>query len=47
MNIQLILFGKIITVYSENHAEHINMRGENVDSFNVTAGGIYSDHCVS
>jgi hypothetical protein len=45
--IQLILFGKKITVYSGNHAKHINMHGENVDSFNVKAGGMYSYHCVS
>jgi hypothetical protein len=40
-----MLHREIIAVCSEIHTEHINMmRGQNVEFFNVTSGGIYSDH---
>jgi hypothetical protein len=41
---QMILFRKIIAIYSENHTKHINMDGLNADSSNVKAGGTHSYH---
>ena len=37
-----------MAVCSEIHTKHINtLRGQNVVSFNVTAYGLYSNHCIS
>jgi len=42
-----MMYREIIAVCSEIHIEHINMMcGQNVEFFNVTSGGIYSDHCA-
>jgi hypothetical protein len=40
-----MLYREIIAVCSEIHTQHINtLCGQNVEFFNVTAVGTYSDH---
>jgi hypothetical protein len=40
-----MLYREIIAVCSEIHTKHINtLCGQNVEFFNVTPGGTYSDH---
>jgi hypothetical protein len=42
-----MLFRETVAVYFENNMEHRDTLCEqNVDSFNVRPGGIYSYHCV-
>jgi hypothetical protein len=44
---RLMRFGERVTVYCENHTEHINkMCGQNSEISNGEAGGIYSYHSV-
>jgi hypothetical protein len=44
---QLMLGREIIAVCSEIHTKHINTPcGQNVEFFNVTAAGTYSDYCA-
>jgi hypothetical protein len=39
-----MLFKKTVAVYCENHTEHINtLCGQNVELFNIKAGGTHSD----
>jgi hypothetical protein len=39
------MFRKVIAVYCENHAKHINtLCGQNAESFNIEAGGMYGYH---
>jgi hypothetical protein len=46
--IRLMLFGETVAVYCDNHTEHINtLCGQNVGTFNVTAGGTYSHRCFA
>jgi hypothetical protein len=38
-------FTEIVIVYCDNHTEHANtLRGQNLESQYVKAGGIYSNH---
>ena len=47
LHLPLTLSGEIISVYSENPTEHINIfRGQIADNSNVRADGIYSYHCA-
>jgi hypothetical protein len=40
-----MLFKEIIDVYSENHTKLINIfGGQNAESFNIKAGGMYTYH---
>jgi hypothetical protein len=42
---QLMLYRKIIAVYSEIHTQHINtLCGQNVELLNVKPSGMYSNH---
>ena len=40
-----MLFIEVITVYCQNHAEHINtLCGQNADIFGVKVGGMFSNY---
>jgi hypothetical protein len=42
-----MLFREIISVYCENHTEHINtLCGKNIEPFIVEADGTYGYHCA-
>lgn len=44
---KFMLFREIITLYWENHIEHIHtLFGQNIMFLNVKASCIYSDHCA-
>jgi hypothetical protein len=46
-NKQLMLFGKIVTVYFEKHTKHTDtLCGQNAEFLDVTAGSTYSEQLM-